>query len=248
MMMMSGGLCTEAAQLIARMSTPPTDARKLLIDNMIRSLKREGFWDRLDVLYVLAAADAQAARLNWKSTSFDLTVTGAPTFTADRGYTGLLTTTDHLTSGYVPSLHASALTLNSASASVWSRSSTGQSGQAIDSGAALYLMPRRASDDSLYGGLNNTGAAPGIVGGYTSAPAGLVTVARRHSGAVSAYVAGVDVGASGSSSNGLASSTMRILYSADYQLALTMIGDGRTIAEEIVLQTILQTYMTGVGA
>lgn len=249
MMMMSGGLCTEAAALIGRMTTPPSDARKLLIDNTIRSLKREGYWDDLDLLCVMAAASAQAAWLNWKGPAFDLSVVGTPTFTADRGYTGLNTITDYLLSAYTPSLHASALALNSASLSVWNRTGGTANDPAVGvSDPALYLMPRRASDNSLYGGLNNTGSAPAIAGGYATAPTGLISVIRRASHMVEGYVAGALVGATGSTSNGLASSATRILYSSDYQLALVMAGAGRSAADELAITAILQTYMTAVGA
>src|SRR5690606_39788847 len=47
-----------------------------------------GAWGALDGLYVLAAHDAQAARINWKDPANVATTINAPTFTADRGYQG----------------------------------------------------------------------------------------------------------------------------------------------------------------
>lgn len=79
----------ETETLVAAMSTPPTAARKSLIDSTIRKLIVSGVWAKCDIIYFLAASDSQAARLNWKSPLTNtLAVIGAPTFTTNRGYTG----------------------------------------------------------------------------------------------------------------------------------------------------------------
>lgn len=79
----------EAETLFAAMSTPPDDTRKGLIDDCIVALKAAGIWTKLDCLYMFAAADSQAALLNWKAPgTFNASVVSAPTFTADTGYTG----------------------------------------------------------------------------------------------------------------------------------------------------------------
>lgn len=79
----------QTAALVAAMSTPPTAARKSLIDATIRSLIVSGVWARCDAIYVLAAHNSQAARLNWKTPGTNtLTVINSPVFTTDRGYTG----------------------------------------------------------------------------------------------------------------------------------------------------------------
>src|SRR5690606_35810663 len=71
------------------MTTPPTRARQLLINTTITNLIAAGLWPKLDVLYLLAAADEQAARLNWKNPgTFTCTAVNSPTFTADRGFAG----------------------------------------------------------------------------------------------------------------------------------------------------------------
>lgn len=82
------GLDPAAVALIARMSPAPDMARAGLMDTLVRALKGAGVWAKLDALYLLAAHDAQAARLNWVSASYGLSVSGAPGFTVDRGYTG----------------------------------------------------------------------------------------------------------------------------------------------------------------
>lgn len=83
------GYSAEAETLFAAMSTPPDDTRKGLIDACIVALVAAGIWTKLDCLYMFAAADSQAALLNWKNPgTFDASVVSAPSFTADEGYTG----------------------------------------------------------------------------------------------------------------------------------------------------------------
>jgi hypothetical protein len=82
-------ILAETRALVARMSVAPTPARVSLINRVVRDLKNAGLWSspKLEGLYVFAAHDAQAARLNWLGSDSASTVNG-PTFTADRGYQG----------------------------------------------------------------------------------------------------------------------------------------------------------------
>lgn len=80
------GFSDEALALFARMSSPPDSVRKSAINTLIGSLKSAGAWSKLDVLQVYAAADSQAALLNWMSSSYDASVVSSPTFEADRGF------------------------------------------------------------------------------------------------------------------------------------------------------------------
>jgi hypothetical protein len=111
----------QSVALFAAMTTPPTTARKILINNTIGALLSAGIWSQLDVLYVLAAADNQAARLNWINPStFMALPVNAPTFAVDRGYTGD-GSSSRLRTQYTPSVNGVNFTQNSASIWVWSR-------------------------------------------------------------------------------------------------------------------------------
>lgn len=79
---------SEASALIARFTADPGTARRALVDGLVGDLKAAGVWSKLDALWVLAAHDEQAARLNWLSASYGLTKVNAPTFAVDLGYTG----------------------------------------------------------------------------------------------------------------------------------------------------------------
>lgn len=60
-----GAVPPEARALMARMTTAPSASRARAIATLVRTLKAAGIWSKLDLLYILAAHDAQAARLNW---------------------------------------------------------------------------------------------------------------------------------------------------------------------------------------
>jgi hypothetical protein len=54
----------DAAAYASAMTVAPSAARVALIDTFVRAIKAGGLWTRLDLLYLLAAHDAQAARVN----------------------------------------------------------------------------------------------------------------------------------------------------------------------------------------
>jgi hypothetical protein len=75
-----------------------TTQRQNLINQLIASLKTYqtsfgvSLWSSLDFLFLVAAHDSQAARINWKTPTEVGTLVGSPTFVTDRGYTGVLNT------------------------------------------------------------------------------------------------------------------------------------------------------------
>lgn len=101
----------EARALFARMTTQPDIARKQRINSLIVSLKASGTWGKLDALYVLAAHDAQAARLNWIQNAYNLTPNGTVTFTPDVGYQGD-GSTGYLDTGFNPATAGGKHSLN----------------------------------------------------------------------------------------------------------------------------------------
>jgi hypothetical protein len=95
------GLRAESVAIASAMTTPPSGARLVAIDTLVAALIDGGVWSRLGLLHVFAAADAQAALLNWKApTGTPAAVVGSPTFTTDRGYAG------NDTDGYVSTQQA----------------------------------------------------------------------------------------------------------------------------------------------
>lgn len=92
------GKLDETGKIIAAMMVKPDSTRRAAIKALVEGLIEDGLWDKLDLLYVMAAHDAQAARVNWKEPSnFEASVVGSPSFTTDSGYSG--SGTSYLNSG-----------------------------------------------------------------------------------------------------------------------------------------------------
>lgn len=109
----SGGGCSQATALIARMDGSQNTSA---VTNFICGLVTDGLLSTLDVLYVPAINSTANANLNWISSSFSLSCTGSPTFTAGQGYTG--NGTSFCSTTWVPSASAVNYTQNSATVGV----------------------------------------------------------------------------------------------------------------------------------
>lgn len=132
----------ESLTLFAAMTSVPTVGRKRQINALIVALKAAGVWTQLDLLYVLAAADSQAARLNWVSpATFTLNPVSAPTFTADRGYAGD-GAASYLDTAWDPATNATKLTQNSAHIGSFTISNNTVIGGDFGSGTSNFLAVR----------------------------------------------------------------------------------------------------------
>ncbi len=253
------GYSAEALALFDRFTTPPTAARKTLINNLIVSLKSAGVWSKLDTLYVMAAADSQAARQNWIKDAHNLTAVGGPSFTADRGY-DFDGASQYLRTGYVPSADAVNYALNSGSAFVWCRENVAIDGYAL-SGAGLSgqvgVIPRRgAGAPDTYVAVVNTGGTTGATTGSVSNSIGLTHADRSASALTTVY------------KNGLSATTNTVVSAALANVEVYLgarnnagspnsfdtrqqagAGMGASLgAEAATLYSALNTYFQAVGA
>ena len=76
---------------VALSGVRPSYVNQLKQDTLVRSLKQDGSWNFIDVLYILANDDATGnfALLNWVNPSlYSLTRINSPGFISNRGYTG----------------------------------------------------------------------------------------------------------------------------------------------------------------
>lgn len=178
----------EAKALFARFTVKPTGVQKRAMDRLIRALKSSGAWAKLDVLYVMAAHDAQAAQRNWIADSFNLSPVNSPTFTAKQGYAGN-GTTSYLDTGYAPGVSAGLASQNDVHLGVWVQSSyaafeidvgnTNCSVLAWSSGTAWSVRLMNASGGSL---------------GSASSALGHSVVSRASSTTINGYRGGSSVG------------------------------------------------------
>ena len=242
----------------ARMTAPPDPARAALIDAAVRALKASGVWAKLDLLYCLAAHDAQAARLNWIGASFNLAAVNSPAFTADRGYAGD-GATSYLATGWNPSASAVGFALNGMSLGAWLNAGTeSSSGTAValgcaSAGTGATLIPRGGSN-RIMARANSSGTASST--GSVATRTGFSAVSRRdgasaafHRGAALDGVISIAAAALPNSELFLCgmSSTGSFVNGVDNRIAAAFAGAGLDAAEMAALHAAFSAYLTGVG-
>jgi hypothetical protein len=247
---LSPAFAPDTVSLLNRMTTAPGAARRRLIDTCIRALIASGIWAKLDILYVLAAHDAQAARLNWKAPgSFTLTATNAPTFTSDRGYAGD-GSTSYLDTGWAPATNGVNYTQDSAAYGVWSltsaQSAAGTFGTRTSTDARAIL--RNASDQLKY--TINSATQTTIANTDAS---GLFVVSRSAAAVTQSYRNGAALGAAGSGTSAALSAVNFGVGEAgaafsSYQVAAAFTGGNLSAAEQASLYTALQAFLHALGA
>ncbi len=245
---------SEAASLVARFTTPATNARKALIDTCIGALKTAGVWSKLDALYLFAAADAQAARQNWIQDLYNATAVSSPTFTADRGYAGD-GAASYVDSNFNPSTASGPkFVRDSAYFGIWSRTvaSTGGSVAGYFNGTNGVTRAPRDGSNNTSGRANQAASDISVSGAYTDG-SGLFGVARSGASAVRVSRNGADQLTGTTASTAVANGTLRFgnFGTSSYntlQFASGLIGSNLTVTEESAAYTALLTYLTAVGA
>lgn len=249
----------EANALFARMSTPPTAARRALINNLVTSLKTAGAWSKLDLLYFLGAADSQAAGLNWINSGFTLSPTLSPTFTADRGYVsdGL---TSFLNTTYTPATNAVQTALNSVCIGVYINQTAADVGAAgvsigasdLTTGGGLAVGPWRTA-----GGIGtraNDGGGSAI--GSVATRLGLSVMQRTAAGAREVFRNGLSLGTDTQVSVALttqpiwicANNNNGVIAAANTdRVAAAFVGASLTAAQHLATYNAVSAYLTGIG-
>jgi hypothetical protein len=237
-----------AIALFGQMSVQPDDARKILYNNLIVSLKNAGVWDRLDVLYVTAVGTEQQANLNWKKPgTFTATSVGTPTFTADVGVTGLVST-NYKTANWIPSSNAVQYTLNDASAFAWSSTNTQVNGSFIfiDEGGTsgrCACDPWRVSPSNSSCTLNSSGGGSGPT---PPSAEGLFTWTRADATNIDCYRNTTNLGqATGAGS--VAVPTVSMTFGGDPR-GVKLFGAGASLSAQNItdLYNAFNTYFTAI--
>ena len=252
------GYEAEANTLFARFTTPPDATRKALINTLIKSLKAAGVWAKLDALYILAAADAQAARRNWVADQYNLTEVNSPTFTADRGYAGN-GSTSYLKTGFNPATAVSPqFTQNSAHASLSDRTSRSAAATvefgAVTTSFTAEIATRYTGDSGLLR-INSNSSPPSFTSAESS---GRFAVSRTGATAMQAYRNASSLGTNSDASASPISSEFficcvnaaggtPIAYSTD-QISQVGFGAGLSGAEISAMDAAIAAYLTAVGA
>lgn len=236
----------EASAVVDRMTTKPNIPRKQLIDDLVGSLKTDGVWAKLKVLYVLAGHNREATLLNWIADDNNCTVVGSPTFTADAGWRGTGAANHYLATGFIPSVDGGML-LNDCHLGLY-RTQTGTSGT-YDMGmgtTANRMMADANTGGTLFGGTANL-----VAGGV---PPQHVVLNRDTLNTLDRFVEGA-LGSSVASTPG-AVSTGELLIGCytpgvgtnNKYAGIVHAGTGLTDAEVLSAKDAFNTYLTEIGA
>lgn len=241
----------ETVAYLAALSVQPNALRALVIDTYIRGLIAAGIWPLLDLLYLLAAHDEQAARVNAKSPgNFTASKSNSPTFVTDRGYTGD-GATSRLQTGYTPSTNGVQFLRDSASVWVWCLTSVLEN---VGRAGNTSVTPRtrlitRSSSGHLQVLINdNTTDDPG-----TNNSVGFNGASRVGASLKRAWKNGIQFGGDfTTASTGVAAGEQWILGASTIQfsteqMALAAWGASLT-GLELAFYNLTLAYMQGVGA
>lgn len=236
----------ETQTIIEAMSVVPARKRTFLIDDLVTALKVAGVWSKLDILYLMAAHDAQAARLNWiDPTKYALVAHNSPPFTANSGYAGDGVAA-YLATGFIPATHATKMATNSAHIGVWvtsmDASLTADFGSRLNTDANQTKIRLRTGNDLLY--INNLGVASGAV---SEAP-GHVLIKAEADGATY-YVNGTPSSLIAGTPTTLTTQELYLKRTGDVYTArgsaVAHAGAALSNGEATALYSALQAYMAG---
>ncbi len=236
----------DAAAFASAMTVAPSAARVALIDAFVRAIKAGGLWSQLDVLYLLAAHDEQAGRVNIMAPgSHTCTAVNSPSFVIDRGFAGD-GATSYLSTGLNPSLGGTRFSLNDAALFVWSLTDLNASAAEIGTGTATRLLAR--SSGSL-AARANTSTTTTVA---TADSLGLVGWSRRSSTGHDFFRGGTVVASPTQASGAISNDAIRIgaagsTYSTR-RLAVAGAGAGIDGGHVAALAAACEAYLDAVGA
>lgn len=222
--------------------------RQTIVDTLIRGLKSDGIWSKLDRLWVLAAENTPSALTDMVVDAL-ATAVNSPTFTTDRGYTG-----DGATAYIDTNFNANTATSpnfvqDSASLFAWSNTA-GQGGDMIGTTSETKSqINQRFTDNNCYYSLNgNTGASFANASDVT----GLYLDTRTSSSVIRLDVNGSNANsASGNTSTTPSNFDFCILRAAgtfsSRQVCCGGFGSQMSATDSTNLYNRLRTYMTAVG-
>lgn len=240
--------------IFAAFTTPPTVARKELINKTVLALKAASIWTSIDVLYILAAADSQAASINWKNPGTNsLTTTATVTFTADDNAAGD-GVSGFLDCNYNASTFGGAFTQDSAFAAGWSRTSGQANTSAVgwfDGTDGVTISPRTTNDNAGY--RINQASQSNTSNGTVTDGVGFFAANRSASNAIQMYKNGSSIGSQSTVSTALNNHNFNAVGSAaaasfnTRAWAAVAFGGSLSAGNHLNLYNALNLYMAPLG-
>lgn len=243
----------EAQAVIDAFTTPPTFAREQQIAFLVQALQGSGAWALIDVLYVLAAADSQAALINWKDPgTLTATAVNSPTFTADRGFT-FDGATNYLDTGYDPSVASLGMGLDDAHAGAFALTN-GSSTAIADIGSNNQRIRLRVRSGNLAAIILNSNTGLSSNAGTPNVPTHGMGI-RRTSAGQFYFADGLQRTSDSVASVAIASNiTIGVTGLAgtpsysDRELGVSHVGRAFSDAQALSAASAIRQYMQAVGA
>jgi hypothetical protein len=230
--------------------------RQSVVQTLIGGLIGDGVWDKLDRLWLFAAEDQPSAKTDLVGLTL-ATGVNSPTFSADDGYTGNLSTM-YLDTNYIPSTHGVSFIQNSNHQSGWVTVNDGSTG------FQMVCATQSGGFATRYELYNNTGGAwtsfiNSLGRNFTTfgSATGHLIATRTDSSNCAVY------GNGGSSDTGTGASTSTPTVSSyvlarnddggsasthgAHQIAAISLGGGLTSTDAANFYTRMRAYMTAVG-
>lgn len=198
---------------LGALPTPPTVAVTALLNTFFAGLKTDNLWNSLDGGNILCMATAGQSYIDIKKPTRVATLSGTPTFTSYRGFTGTATLGEYVDTTFVASTQGIAYLQNSAHFGVWVRNNIQSAAVAmgVTTGANSYVIPRNLTDGFVSRVNDTTNATVAAVVDSS----GFSCVTRTGASATQVYKNGAALGAAGSAaSTGVPSGTVKYLNSA----------------------------------
>jgi hypothetical protein len=242
-------LAWEAAVGAINVST----GRKDLIDALIKGLKTDGIWTKLDRLWIFRAENSTCALTDLKALAV-ATAVNSPTFTPDRGYAGN-GSTSYINTNFNPGTGTPNYTGNAACFGIWDNTTSANTGT-VPIGIAYFGHYSEGTihypDGNSYWRVNTSGA--GLVVAYPGS--GLHMADRSTSGNDQLYRNGSSITTSTTSATALTSTNFYVCarnndsgtptagsHSVD-QIGAVIFGGTLSSTEHGNLYTRLNTYVT----
>jgi hypothetical protein len=240
----------QALAVVNAFTTPPTEARRNLVIDTVNKLATSTIWAKLDVFYMLAAADAQAARVNWKQPgTYDASVVGSPVFGVDTGYNSASNIANYLNTNFNPSSSTRVQSQDSAHMGVWSRTAGSNGNGAVGNTNATVLpfsvnvMNVRLNGASGLTATNDTG-----VGHYVGSRTSSVGLRIYKNGALT-NTSGSNTSSAPANENYYVCVRNQATDSTgSNEFACFHCGSSLQIAEVATLYNIIRPYLVAVGA
>lgn len=235
--MIGGQLLAETIALISRMSVRPSNARIFTYNKLIRDLKVAGLYTttKIKALYLLAAHDAQAARLNIMENSMTLSVVSTMTFTTNLGYAG------DGASGELTVAPGATVSALSHCAGFWINDFAANSGYINTHGSNAFLRAQSSGSVARWGQLLDTNATG--VGAHR-------TMSTNDTGATIRFYANgalADTETPGAGTN-FSGSPVHIGLGYTGRHAAAHWGPDLNGTEQAALYAALNAYLTALGA